>query len=243
MYNLVSSLLVSLVRGGRGLNAMVRVEQPDPLPVLYDMEGCPYCRTVREVICELDLDVLIKPCARGEGGFWGELLEHGAQRMVPFLIDESRGVKMGESADIVDYLYQTYGSGQKRRRRVLATSFVASIARPIAGKFAKPANLPEKPLELYSFEASPFARLVRETLCELGIPYILRNGGRQQPGKYGLLGPKPGPDQEPVPGTARDDLLRRTGKVQFPYLWDLNTEQGLFESADITSYLRETYRA
>lgn len=242
MLEVASSLLVSVVRGGRGLNAMVRREQPAPLPVLYDMEGCPFCRTVREVLCELDLDVLVKPCPKGQPGFWDEVIELSGKRTVPFLVDEAHGVKMGESADIIAYLYDTYGAGQKRRWRLLPTSMLASVLRPGAGTVGRPARRPEKPLELYSFEASPFARLAREALCELGLPYILRNGGRQQPGKYGPLGPRPGPDQQPVPGTARDHLKQRTGKVQFPWLHDPNTDQGMYESRDIVRYLRQTYQ-
>lgn len=242
MLEIASSLLVSVVRGGRGLNGMVRLEQPRPLPVLYDMEGCPYCRTVREVLCELDLDVLVKPCPKGQPGFWDEVVERSGARMVPFLVDEAHGVTMKESADIIGYLYDTYGAGQKRRRRVLATSLLASGLCAGAGTRGRPARRPEKPLELYSFEASPFARLVREALCELGLAYVLRNGARQQPGKYGLLGPRPGPHQQPVPGTVRDDLKQRTGKVQFPYLYDPNTGQGMYESRDIVRYLRQSYQ-
>jgi hypothetical protein len=31
---------------------------------LYDFEGCPFCRKVRETICVLDLDVIVYPCPR-----------------------------------------------------------------------------------------------------------------------------------------------------------------------------------
>ena len=37
------------------------------------------------------------------------------------------------------------------------------------------ARAPEKPLELFSFEASPFCRIVREAMTSLEIPYVLRN--------------------------------------------------------------------
>ena len=36
-------------------------------------------------------------------------------------------------------------------------------------------------------------------------------------------------------------LQQTEGRVSIPYLYDPNTEQGLFESADILDYLRETY--
>jgi glutathione S-transferase len=36
-------------------------------------------------------------------------------------------------------------------------------------------------------------------------------------------------------------LQQTEGRVSIPYLYDPNTERGLFESADILDYLRETY--
>ena len=54
-------------------------------------------------------------------------------------------------------------------------SFFASASRPSRGRAARPNKHPAKPLELWSFEASPYCRIARETLCELEIPYILHN--------------------------------------------------------------------
>ena len=39
-------------------------------------------------------------------------------------------------------------------------------------------------LELYSFEASPFARPVRELLCQMEIPYLLRSCGRSEASEW-----------------------------------------------------------
>ncbi|MCP5190797.1 MAG: glutathione S-transferase N-terminal domain-containing protein, partial [Pseudomonadales bacterium] len=36
-------------------------------------------------------------------------------------------------------------------------------------------------------------------------------------------------------------LQDREGRVSIPYLYDPNTETGLFESGDILQYLRDTY--
>jgi glutathione S-transferase len=110
------------------------------------------------------------------------------------------------------------------------------------GEQAHPGRLPGALLELYSFESSPYARLVRELLCEMEIPYILRNCGRTRL-------------QEWLPPPLRDALKLQTdsdqenrrllqdaeGRVSIPYLYDPNTQQGLFESAAILSYLRTTY--
>lgn len=55
---------------------------------------------------------------------------------------------------------------------------------------------PEQKLELWSFEASPYSRVVRGLLCELELPYILHNVAKERwqdqgpailrlkPGKY-----------------------------------------------------------
>jgi hypothetical protein len=39
---------------------------------------------------------------------------------------------------------------------------------------------PKRPLELFSFESSPYSRRVRELLCELELPYLLRSSGKAQ---------------------------------------------------------------
>jgi glutathione S-transferase len=89
------------------------------------------------------------------------------------------------------------------------------------GERYRSARAPERPLELWSFEASPFSRLVREELCSLEIPYLLHNVAR---------------------GSARRDaFVARSGKMMVPYLVDPNTGTSMFESADIVRYLDATY--
>ena len=88
---------------------------------------------------------------------------------------------------------------------------------------ARPSKAPEKPLELYSFEASPYCKIVREALCAFELPYHLRNVARGSPG--------------------RAALETRAGRVQVPYLVDPNTGSALFESADIVRHLESTYAA
>jgi len=101
---------------------------------------------------------------------------------------------------------------------------------------------PKYLLELYSFESSPYARPVRELLCEMEIPYIVRNCGRTRLEEWILP-----PLRERLKITVDSELenrraLQKTeGRVSIPYLYDPNTELGLFESADILDYLRDTY--
>jgi hypothetical protein len=83
---------------------------------------------------------------------------------------------------------------------------------------------------------------VRELLCELEIPYLLRSTGKA---RWQDLGPPilratlfPG---LPVTGRTRTELLERAGKVQVPYLVDPNTGTEMFESTAIREYLLATY--
>ena len=41
------------------------INRPQKLLELYEFEGCPFCRKVREAISVLDLDVTIYPCPKG----------------------------------------------------------------------------------------------------------------------------------------------------------------------------------
>jgi glutathione S-transferase len=62
---------------------------------------------------------------------------------------------------------------------------------------------------------------VREVLSELELAYLLHNVAH---------------------GSAkRDTFVARSGKMMVPYLIDPNTNVAMFESADISSYLRKTY--
>ncbi|KAL7549757.1 hypothetical protein ACHAWF_013023 [Thalassiosira exigua] len=82
---------------------------------------------------------------------------------------------------------------------------------------------PERPLILYEYAASPFAKRVRETinLLDLTVEY------RPCPGARG--------------GKFSQDLLERTGLQTVPYLIDPNTGVEMFESSDQIEYLLETY--
>ena len=95
---------------------------------------------------------------------------------------------------------------------------------------------------LFSFEASPYSRRVRELLCELEIAYLLRNTGKAV---WQDLGPprlrKALFPELPVEGRCRRELLERAGRVQLPYLVDPNTGSEMFESEDICRYLLENY--
>jgi glutathione S-transferase len=239
----VVSLGSSLLRPTRGSIAIGHRKLPQKTLVLYEAEYCPYCRYVREALTALDLDALIYPIPKKGNRFREQLVAGAGKAQVPFLIDPNTGSRLHESEVIVKYLYQEYGpKGAKIPPLGIKSSLNATLLRGGKGMFANPGSAPKKPLELYSFESSPFARLVRETLCELELPFLLHNVGKA-PGKpEEWLPPKLRHKRGYTPETKNRKLLaERGGKVMIPYLVDPNTGAAMYESADIQRYLRKTY--
>jgi glutathione S-transferase len=243
------SMLASQLRGWRGTTTFEpAARQPERPLELYEFEACPYCRLVREALTELDLDALIFPCPKGGRRFRPRAEAAGGKRQFPLLVDPTAGRTLYESADIIAHLVGTYG-GRLRGPLLpqlpqVAASTLASLSQVMRGARARPSVAPEKPLELYSFEASPYSRLVREVLTELELPYLLRSTGKA---RWEDMGPpwvrKTFFPTTPVAGRNRTRLLERTGRVQVPYLIDPNTGVEMFESADIRAYLERTYAA
>jgi glutathione S-transferase len=245
-FDVLNSSLTSTLRLWRGTNARGSAKQPAKHLKLYEFEACPYCRLVREALTELDLDALIYPTPHGGKRFRPKVAELGGKQQFPFLVDPNTGESMYESDAIIDYLYRRYG-GRAAPTRLLrpfdvTSSVVAGMPRVRAGARARPSKAPKRPLELFSFESSPYSRRVRELLCELELPYLLRSTGKA---RWQDLGP---PILRttffpalPVEGRNRVELLQRAGKVQVPYLVDPNTGTELFESDAIRDYLLDTY--
>ncbi|BBN13346.1 protein MpGST1 [Marchantia polymorpha subsp. ruderalis] len=218
---------------GSKVNAEVVAErgetgQPPQLLQLYEFEACPFCRRVREALTELDLSVEVYPCPKGSLKHRDFVKKNGGQEQFPYLIDPNTGASMFESSEIVSYLFKQYGGGREPSpgllESTLVTGWVPTILRAGRGMmlYSKASSdTPSQKLELYSYENNQFARLVRETLCELEIPYILRNAGK---------------------GSAlRGSLLKLAGSTKVPYLVDPNTGRSMGESQDIISYLFATY--
>jgi glutathione S-transferase len=228
MASVMTASLTTLLRGGMGMSVGSPGARP-ALPIeLYEFEGCPFCRRVREAFTLLDLEAVVRPCPKGGRRFRDELRRVGGKAQFPYVIDPNTGTSIYESGEIVDYLFARYGKGTPPvllRGSGLSTLIVAAsgLGRGPAGSYVRASTVPEKPLELFSFEASPFCRLVRETLCELEISYLLHNVAR---------------------GSARRAaFVARSGKMQVPYLVDPNTGVEMFESAAIIGYLQATYAA
>jgi glutathione S-transferase len=222
--DVVTSYFASTARLGAGILARRR-DRPSPSLVLYEFEACPFCRKVREALTTFDLDATIYPCPRGSR-HRDIVRERGGKEQFPFLVDDTAGEAMYESDAIVRHLATRYGDGRVPLGLSLGplttlSASLASAARPTRGSRARPAKAPEAPLELWSFEGSPYCRLAREALCELQIPYLLHNVGKGS--------------------GARRAFREMSGKMMVPYLVDPNTGARLFESADIVAYLETTY--
>jgi hypothetical protein len=121
-------------------------------------------------------------------------------------------------------------------------SKLASKLRGGAGLRARPSRAPKQPLELYSFESSPYSRLVRERLCELELPWILRSFGKEQLADWGPPTARfTLKEWKPKAGGRREKMLKDTGKAQVPYLIDPNAGVELFESTAILAHLDASY--
>ena len=247
--NIGASLLSTLVRGANGIQSTPAAVKPQQTLQLYDIENCPYCRLVREALTELDLDAEIYPCPKAGERFRPEVVARGGKAQFPYLVDPNTGDELYESLEIIAYLFATYGQRElplKWRAGRLQTlgSMLASAPRMNQAMQANPGHIPEYMLELYSFESSPYARLVRERLCEMEIPYILRSCGRTSLQEWILPPMRKALNITPDSTLENRRILQESeGRVAIPYLYDPNTGQGLFESGDILDYLQESYAA
>lgn len=226
--DVLSSWTASILALGGGLKVQGSLGARPAKPLeLYELEACPFCRRVREALSILDLEVRVFPCPKG-GPFRETVRERTGRLQFPFLVDPNTGVEMHQSRDIVAYLFETYGDGRvplplRGSAWIAPVGTLASLARVGKGSRARPSRQPEQELELWSFEASPYCRIAREALSELGLPYLLHNVAKGSP--------------------SRRAFVERSGRMLVPYLSDPNTGAAMFESADIVRYLDETYAA
>ena len=79
-----------------------------PCTEVFEYEGSPYCRKVREAAAVLDLDVLYRPCPSGET-YWRPMAKAEGAATFPYMKDPNTGAAMTESDDIVEYLFRNYG--------------------------------------------------------------------------------------------------------------------------------------
>jgi glutathione S-transferase len=229
----VHSWASSTVRGPRGVIVRPHNQKNPPRPdkplELYEFEGCPFCRKVREAMTELDLSYVTRVSPKGARSNREFVKARGGKEQFPYLVDPNTSRELFESEDIISYLAETYGSGRLPLGRILspvntANAMAASLVRPRGSRVRPGLEDREKPSELlvlYNIEGSPFCRKVREVLNELNLDYVTENVGKFS--------------------ARRPELIARGGKMMVPYLIDPNTDTQMYESDDIVAYLEKTY--
>lgn len=174
--NLASSMLASVLRFGVGAAGHGR-EVNEPI-ILYEFEGCPYCRFAREAVSESGVPVLVRPCPKGGRRFRPKVKTLGGRTQFPFLVDPNTDAALYESGVIAAYLHANYGGRRSPLRFLgplnLILSQFAVLARGLSGTFARRSRAPEKPLEFWGAERDPRARLVKELLCDMELEYLWR---------------------------------------------------------------------
>jgi len=227
-------------------------KQPSHPIILYEFEGCSYCKLVREAACVLGLDVMFKPCPKNGTIFRNELKKRNNGKVeLPYLVDETKAVEMSGYRDIIKYLFDTYGEGLPKRltlNRMIPfrmmhncpiysnSIFVSSFIRSTIGygRNVLPSRRPRKPLTLWGNEHSPFVTLVRELLCSFEIPYTLINapiGCDWKRDEYRK-------QYSHLLSTPRNMVPHM---IQIPLLIDPNTDTTMIESRAICDYLWKTY--
>ena len=251
----IQALFSGLAQGGRGVTGTPHPKQPEQPLKLYEFEGSPYCRRVREVLTLLNLDYEVYPCPKGGTKYRPLVKQLGGKTQFPFLLDENTDTRLYESEDIIHYLFEQYGRSGKTPKKYAhypKTPYVAYVGTLVNGasgvwinKSIKDRVAPEQLLQLWGFEASPYTRVVRGLLTELELPFKFHNVPKERWQDQGpaVLRLKPG-KYVPLAGGKREQVMQVMGRdIQVPYLVDPNTETALFESADIVAYLKQTYAA
>lgn len=229
--------------------------RPKKALILYQYEGCPFCRRVRETLSILAIDVLVYPCPRTTLGEYGvqdnsryrpRVTELTGKCIFPVLVDPNRETNpeapILESLEIVKYLWKTYGQSATpdpiSAWALKASAPLLSIpalfrCSPRMGLIKIPSRCPKAPLELYSTEHHAGSRVVRELMDSMEIPYLLINlpaGVTDKTRAYfsRLEGKLP-----------RSSVTNQTPLL--PYLVDINTGFESFHPSVIMSYLTSTY--
>ncbi|KAI5664736.1 hypothetical protein M9H77_24059 [Catharanthus roseus] len=202
--------------------------RPEKPIEIYEFESCPFCRKVREIVAVLDLDVLFYPCPRNGPNFRPKVAQMGGKQQFPYMMFISLDVFLVLVRVVVDIYKRQVDVCDGNVPLLLSLGLLTTLTEGFAmiGRMGKgssytPSKLPAKPLEIWAYEPSPFCKVVREVLVELELPHILHSCARGSP--------------------KRQQLYKKAGHFQVPYLEDPNTGVQMFESAEIVEYLRATY--
>ena len=178
----VQALTSALTEGGRGMMGTAFPRQPAQPLKLYEFEGSPFCRRVREVLTLLNLDYEVYPCPKGGKVFRQVVKELGGKKQFPFFVDENTGDRLYESVDIIKHLFKHYSAdGQvpasyRYYPKLPVAAFAGTLINGARGVFiqknTQQREQPKALLQLWGFEASPYTRVVRAELTEIGRAHV-----------------------------------------------------------------------
>lgn len=240
--------------GSRAAPNLQHCQRPVKTLIYYQYEGCPYCRLVRESISVLALDVEVRPCPRttlseygvsaNESRFRPEAVKLSGKCMFPLLVDPNFTPPMvlPESRDIVNHLWEHYGkkaSEPWNYRRVNTTRILCALPTafrclPAMGLLRTPSKAPGKELiEIFSYDACPYSRLIRESLDSLELPYLLHN--------YPIYDTPQNQRKTLEKVIKKYDVALNVQGFTTPLLIDPNTSKVFTNSAKAVRYLFQTY--
>ena len=202
--------------------------------ILYEFEACPFCRRVREALSQLDLTVEVRPCPKDAVKHRTEVEAMGGKLTFPFLVDPN--TEAGEGWLVRERRHlQVPLRHLRKRRRVSGRDHQHHGAHGVDAHAAARGPWHDQirqrhdargcrpeAADAVQLRRNQFARLAREALCELELPYTLFNCGKGSP--------------------KRATLTEVAGEgASVPYLVDPNTGQNVGESEEIVAYLFKTY--
>ena len=79
LLDVTTSVLATVARFGFAERVGALGARPEKTLELYEFEGCPFCRKVREALTVLDLDAMIYPCPKGGPRFRPMVRERGGK--------------------------------------------------------------------------------------------------------------------------------------------------------------------
>ncbi len=185
--NLLISAVTTLIRPWAGWPGKPAVRQPEQTLVLYEFEGCPFCRIAREAVTALQIRVEVRPCPKNGTRHRPEVRRLGGKAQFPYLVDPNDGTALYESADIVRRLHGVYGGRPAPWTLFLGPLNAMTASLGLAVRLGSGVRNRKRqteiaqPLEMWGAEGDPRARLLREVLCELELPHI-RHPGRAPDG-------------------------------------------------------------
>jgi glutaredoxin len=184
-----TSQMASWFRAGRGSSVTNAALSSPPRPtrklILYNYEGNQFCRLVREVLTELDLEYEMRPCGKGsprrqELSLLNQATDSSSQcpQFIDFNFQPSTSTTatiapMRESKDIIDYLYRTYAQWTPPNEVLQRLSgIVTPLLKPVYSRLAPlqagdgydalakqrdiDADIQLAPIVVYTYQWSPF---------------------------------------------------------------------------------------